>query len=250
MQHFFNQKRQNLLDSTPTTYSFHRRVVPDARGELIQPLPPGRPRDVFTDAGANEQRKKSISKKQQREYDPRWCMRRYQLLTMWNADPATEPQMAEQETAEPKMRSLLRKYKLKEYNPVEREASVRTSAPPKKRKGGDETLSHAGSESPGKKQKLDDAENETLCPVTEQFLAEHMSYVLSTAGTAPPEAKSQESTKLRSKQAPEHRRSPTVEAQQKIDEVLQVVQKLRQQMQGCEGKENVEVTDMMAPPVV
>ncbi|KAK4941025.1 hypothetical protein LTR10_018945 [Elasticomyces elasticus] len=243
MQHFFNQKRQDLLDSTPSTYSFHSRVVPDARGELIQPFPAGRPRDVFTDEGAGEQRKRHISKNQQRELDPRWCIARYQLLMMWNADPVKRAHIVEQERATPKMRSLLRKYKLREYDPVEREASACKGTPSMKRMRADDTRKHAESEPPAKKQKLNNAESESCSIVTEPSSGKHVPNLSSAAGTNSPMARTQESTKLRSKQAPEYRRSTSVDKQQDIGEVLQVVQKIREQTRGCDGKENINVSE-------
>ena len=242
MHHFFNKKRQDLLDSTPTTYSFHTRVVPDARGQLIQPFPPGRPRDVFTDEGTSEQRKKHISKKQQRELDPGWCIARYQLLVMWNADPETRAQIVEQERATPKMRSLLNKYRLREYNPVEREA-IACKGTPSKSMRADDTRNHAETKPPAKKQKLNNAEHETRSAVNEPSLNKHMSKSPSAAGTNLLGPRAQESTKLRSKQAPEYRRSTSVEEQQKIDEVVQVVQKIREQTRGCDGKENIIVSE-------
>ncbi|KAI1621103.1 hypothetical protein EDD37DRAFT_653403 [Exophiala viscosa] len=242
MQHFFNQKRQDLLDSTPTTYNFHTRVVPDAGGELIQPLPSGRPRDVFTDVGASEQRKRHISKRQQREHDPRWCVARYQLLRMWNADPVAGEQMAEQERATPKMRSQLMKYRLREYNPVEREASACKGTPSMKRVA-DDAREHAESESSGKKQKLDNAESKGHSSGSQPSLGNHMSSSSLAAGTGLSGARAQDSTKLRSKQAPGYRRSTSVDEQQKLDEVLQVVQKIREQTRGCDGKENINITE-------
>jgi hypothetical protein len=135
IQHFFNEKRQKLLESVPSTYSFNYRVVPETRGQLIQPLPQGISRNALTDVDAIQKQKLKFSRKEaKREHNPRYCLGRYQLLSMWNADLFTKEQEDESDRAMEKMRVLQRRYRLREYDPKEREAQANQGADGKKKK--------------------------------------------------------------------------------------------------------------------
>ncbi|KAK7898048.1 hypothetical protein LTR67_004680 [Exophiala xenobiotica] len=135
IQHFFNEKRQKLLESVPSTYSFNYRVVPGTRGQLIQPLPQGISRNALTDVDAIQKQKLKFSRKEaKREHNPRYCLGRYQLLSMWNADLVTKEQEDESDNAMEKMRVLQRRYRLREYDPKEREAQANQAADGKKKK--------------------------------------------------------------------------------------------------------------------
>jgi hypothetical protein len=135
IQHFFNEKRQELLESVPSTYSFNYRVVPDTRGQLVQPLPQGICRNALTDVDAIQKQKLKFSRKEaKREHNPRYCLGRYQLLSMWNADLVTKEQEDESDRAMEKMRVLQRRYRLREYDPKEREAQGNQGADGKKKK--------------------------------------------------------------------------------------------------------------------
>lgn len=114
IEQFFNEKRQRLLESTPSAHSFHHRVTPNTRGERIWPLPAGRLRETYSETSMAEARKRSIGRRRRSEHDARYCLARHQLMTMWNAELFTKKQRHELARATPKMRSLIRKYRLRE----------------------------------------------------------------------------------------------------------------------------------------
>ncbi|KAK5451891.1 hypothetical protein LTS15_007614 [Exophiala xenobiotica] len=159
IQHFFNEKRQKLLESVPSTYSFNRRVVPETRGQLIQPIPPGISRNALTDVDAIQKQKLKFSRKEaKREHNPRYCLGRYQLLSMWNADLVTKEQEDDSDRAMEKMRVLQRRYRLREYDPKEREAQANRGADGKKKKTTEQWEAGSRKGASWEKRKMDNSE--------------------------------------------------------------------------------------------
>lgn len=159
IQHFFNEKRQQLLDSVPPSYSFNGRVVPETRGQLIQPLPPGISRNALTDAAAIQKQKlKSSRRETKKEHNPQYCLGRYQLVSMWNADLVTKGQEDESERAVEKMRVLQKRYRLREYDPEKRGPQANQGADDKKRKTTKQGEADSREGANSEKQKMDNSE--------------------------------------------------------------------------------------------
>ena len=129
MKTFFDEKRQQLLEKTSARgaffhvrdpLSFHAlnplsiqdRIAPGTRGGLINPPPPGQPRSLRTPEEAKAFKKSRNNKKLLTRENPGWCLRRAQVIAMWNQEILTDTQELEREEAIAKMEALGRKYKL------------------------------------------------------------------------------------------------------------------------------------------
>ncbi len=116
LEHFFNEKRQNLLNSMPLNHRFRTRVVAMTRGRRVWPLPPGRHRYIYSATGATEARRRFFYKKRRQEKnDAQYYLAKNQLVTMWNSKLFNRAQYRELAKATPKMNALIKRYRLVEF---------------------------------------------------------------------------------------------------------------------------------------
>lgn len=122
VEHFFNEKRLDLLDYMSPTCDFHNRVVPDSRGRRIFPLPPGEPPEPQT----IEEVKKSLRERGggSRESEAQRYLGRYQLLAMLDRPRTTEEQQLEYENSMPKMVALAWRYGLLGGQPQDQDSMM------------------------------------------------------------------------------------------------------------------------------
>ncbi|KIW18981.1 hypothetical protein PV08_03270 [Exophiala spinifera] len=127
MQQFFNEQRHRLAQSLPSKNSFHGRLVPETRGELVRPQPPGQPRRALTTEEARSQRSKT-SGGAQKQSKAIHQLTKTQLKNMWNAIPTTHRQDLERKQAMPRMRVLRRRYRLRGLDPTGGETYIDNKA--------------------------------------------------------------------------------------------------------------------------
>ncbi|KAJ4513019.1 hypothetical protein HRR83_005369 [Exophiala dermatitidis] len=113
IQDFFDTKRQHLLIAAGPDSWFAGRIVPGSHGKLVHPAPPNVPRPLWTEAERMERKEKLKRKCKGRKLDPQYCLRRYQLETMWKAPkPVGEELLAERDRA---MKRILDQGTLRSY---------------------------------------------------------------------------------------------------------------------------------------
>ncbi|KAL2426309.1 hypothetical protein ABEF95_003062 [Exophiala dermatitidis] len=113
IQDFFDAKRQGLLVTAGPESRFAGRIVPNSNGKLVHPAPPNVPRPMWTEMERMERKEKLKRKCKGRKLDPQYCLRRYQLETMWKAPkPVGEELLAERDMA---MKMILDRGTLRTY---------------------------------------------------------------------------------------------------------------------------------------
>ncbi|KAL2395244.1 hypothetical protein ABEF93_002660 [Exophiala dermatitidis] len=113
IQDFFNAKRHALLVTAGPESWFADRIVPGSHGKLVHPAPPNVPRPLWTETKRLERKEKLKRKCKGRRQDPQYCLRRYQLETMWKAPkPVGEELLAERDRA---MKRILDQGTLRSY---------------------------------------------------------------------------------------------------------------------------------------
>jgi hypothetical protein len=122
-KHFFDQKRLELLEQLPLSHAFHKRVKRKKPGHLKQPSPPGQPRPPYSAEQRATEKTKRANKKAPTKLEPEWCLRRRQLIEMWNMDIRTKRQAKDRARAGRKMVALARKFKLVEHINSDTEAA-------------------------------------------------------------------------------------------------------------------------------
>ncbi|EXJ95123.1 hypothetical protein A1O1_00242 [Capronia coronata CBS 617.96] len=119
VEHFFNEKRRALFESISASrryaFNFRKRAISTSTGELLCPPPPSVPQRKLSRPRLARIRKKWRRKRSRgSDTDPLYCLRRHQLLAMWNTQPTTVAQWDECDQALPKIRPRLSKFRLRE----------------------------------------------------------------------------------------------------------------------------------------
>ncbi|ETI23914.1 hypothetical protein G647_05721 [Cladophialophora carrionii CBS 160.54] len=122
MKQFFNHKRLQLQQRTPTHFHFHDRIKPGTPGHRVLPFPASPPRGLHSPEEAAAEKKRRVNKKYLTILNPEWCLRRRQLVEMWNKDIYTRRQLKDQRRATPKMKALVREFRLSEVVNEDRES--------------------------------------------------------------------------------------------------------------------------------
>jgi hypothetical protein len=123
MKHFFNHKRLQLLEKTPAHFHFHDRIKPGTPGHRILPFPAGQPRVSRSPEEIAVDKRRRVSRRYLTSLNPEWCLRRRQLVEMWNKDIHTRRQLKDQKTATPKMLALAWEFRLREAVNEDRETA-------------------------------------------------------------------------------------------------------------------------------
>ncbi|EXJ62224.1 hypothetical protein A1O7_02657 [Cladophialophora yegresii CBS 114405] len=114
MEQFFNHRRLQLQQKTPTHFHFHAGVKPGTPGHRALSFPASPPRALLSPEEAAAEKKRRVSKKYLTILNPGWCLRRRQLVEMWNKDIHMRRQLRDQRRASSKMKALAKEFRLSE----------------------------------------------------------------------------------------------------------------------------------------